>query len=211
MVEGVCVVHGDVTALRSVDLTLTPGSFTAVHGPSGSGKSTLLWALAAATRLSNGTVTLGGVALTDRDRAARLGVALIPQGNGLVGTLTANENLFVAATSSGLSPGEAAERSDEALRALGLEDVGEHLIEELSGGQQQRVAIARALASRPSVLLADEPTSELDSATRERVIAALRRESDRGAIVVMTTNDPVAAQQADVVLTIHEGTLAHEM
>lgn len=122
--------------------------------------------------------------------------------------MTANENVFVAAVSSGLAPGDADERSAESLRTLGLDDVGEHLIEELSGGQQQRVALARALASRPSVLLADEPTSELDSATRERAIAALRGESDRGAIVVMTTNDPVAAQQADVVLTIHEGTLA---
>lgn len=205
--QGMGVAYDAVDALRDVHLDLSPGSFLAVRGPSGSGKSTLLWALAGLVPLSSGSVSLGDVAVTGPDQAARLRIALMPQGNGLVGTLTARENVYVAAVASGLAPKEADRRSGEALERLGLDDVGEHLIEELSGGQQQRAALARALATSPAVLLADEPTSELDSANRERVIAALRDESDRGAVVVMTTNDPVAAEQADVVLHIHEGEL----
>ena len=209
-VRGMSVGYDGVEALREVDLDLPPGSFTAVRGPSGSGKSTLLWALAGLVPLLTGSVSLGDVPIGSADRSTDPGVAMVPQGNGLVGVLTASENIVVAAVSAGLSAKEARARAAGALLAVGLEEVGAHLIEELSGGQQQRVAIARALATSPVVLLADEPTSELDSANRERVIAALRGESERGAIVVMTTNDPVAAEQADAVLHIHEGELTRE-
>ncbi len=199
------VSYGDVVALRDVDVRLHPGQLLAVTGPSGAGKSSLLWALAGATSPSSGGVRFGDVELADRDQAARLGIALIPQGNGLATALTAQENILVPMIAGGTRASEALRRTDEALRLVGLEESGHHLIEELSGGQQQRVALARAFAARATVLLADEPTSDLDAVNRERTMAALRAEAVRGAIVVMSTHDPEAAAQADGELALDEG------
>ncbi len=199
------VSYGDVVALRDVDVRLHPGQMLAVTGPSGAGKSSLLWALAGATSPSSGAVRFGDVELADRDQAARLGIALIPQGNGLATALTAQENILVPMIAGGTRASEARRRTDEALRLVGLEESGHHLIEELSGGQQQRVALARAFAARATVLLADEPTSDLDAVNRERTMAALRAEAARGAIVVMSTHDPEAAGQADGELALDEG------
>ena len=199
------VSYGDVVALRDVAVHLHPGQLLAVTGPSGSGKSSLLWALAGAISPSSGAVRFGDVQLSDRDQAARLGIALIPQGNGLATALTAQENILVPMIAGGTRAAEARRRSDEALRLVGLEESGHHLIEELSGGQQQRVALARAFAARATVLLADEPTSDLDAANRERTMAALRAEAARGAIVVMSTHDPEAAEQTDGELALDEG------
>ena len=199
------VSYGDVVALRDVAVHLHPGQLLAVTGPSGAGKSSLLWALAGAISPSSGAVRFGDVQLSDRDQAARLGIALIPQGNGLATALTAQENILVPMIAGGTRAAEARRRSDEALRLVGLEESGHHLIEELSGGQQQRVALARAFAARATVLLADEPTSDLDAANRERTMAALRAEAARGAIVVMSTHDPEAAEQTDGELALDEG------
>ena len=199
------VSYGDVVALRDVAVHLHPGQLLAVTGPSGSGKSSLLWALAGAISPSSGAVRFGDVQLSDRDQAARLGIALIPQGNGLATALTAQENILVPMIAGGTRAAEARRRSDEALRLVGLEESGHHLIEELSGGQQQRVALARAFAARATVLLADEPTSDLDAVNRERTMAALRAEAARGAIVVMSTHDPEAAGQTDGELALDEG------
>lgn len=206
-VEAISVQYGDVAAIRDVTLTLQPGSLTAIRGASGSGKSTLLWALAGATPLSSGRIRLGEHEVRDRASAAARGIVLMPQGSGLVSTLTAFENVFVAAVRAGFAPPEARRHAVARLSLLGLDEVGTHLVDELSGGQRQRVALSRALASRPAVLLVDEPTSELDSGNRERAIAAMRAESDLGAIVVMTTNDEAAAEQADAVYLIDEGTV----
>ena len=199
------VTYGDVVALRDVAIRLHPGQLLAVTGPSGAGKSSLLWALAGAISPTSGAVRFGDVELADRDQAARLGIALIPQGNGLATALTAQENILVPMIAGGTRAAEARRRTDEALRLVGLEESGHHLIEELSGGQQQRVALARAFAARATVLLADEPTSDLDAVNRERTMAALRAEAARGAIVVMSTHDPEAAEQTDGELALDEG------
>ena len=187
------------------DLVVRPGQLLSVTGPSGAGKSTLLWALAGALRPSRGGVALDGTEIRDREQAAGLEVSIVPQGNGLASSLTATENVLVPLLSAGVDPDEAASRTADALELVGLEESGNHLIEELSGGQQQRVALARAFAARAKVLLADEPTSDLDAANRERIVTALRAEAWRGAIVVMATHDPQAAEQTDGELHLDEG------
>ena len=200
--------YGDQVALDLAglgDLVVRPGQLLSVTGPSGAGKSTLLWALAGALRPTRGEVSLDGTVLADREQAAGLEVSIVPQGNGLASSLTATENVLVPLLSAGVEPAEAAMRTEEALTLVGLEESGNHLIEELSGGQQQRVALARSFAAQAKVLLADEPTSDLDAANRERIVAALRAEAWRGAIVVMATHDPQAAEQTDGELHLDEG------
>ena len=203
--EGLRVEYGDVVAVRDVDLVVHPGQLIAVTGPSGAGKSSLLWALAGALEPAAGRVLLADEPVGRREQAAGRGVALVPQGNGLASSLTAAENVLVPLLATGVPAEEAHRRTLEALTLVGLGESGNHLIEELSGGQQQRVALARAFAARATVLLADEPTSDLDAANRERAVAALRAEADRGAIVVMATHDPEAAEQTDAELHLDEG------
>ena len=203
--EGLSVRYGDLVALRGLELDLGPGSLVAVTGPSGAGKSTLLWALAGALAPTEGRVRYAETVLASREQAAGLGVVIVPQGNGLASSLTASENVVVPLMSTGVAAADAHRRAAAALALVGLEESGSHLIEELSGGQQQRVALARAFAARADVLLADEPTSDLDAANRERTMAALRTEAARGAIVVMATHDPEAAAEADGELHLDEG------
>jgi len=193
--------------LDDVSLTLQPGTFTALTGPSGAGKTTLLWVLAGALRPTGGSVTYAGAHLADREAAAREGVMLVPQGISLVAPLTAQENIVVALMVLGLPADEAYERADRALADVRLSEVGDHLVEELSGGQQQRVSVARALALGKSVVLADEPTSELDAATREPIVELLRAEADAGAVVLMATHDAWCADQADAEYHLDEGRL----
>jgi putative ABC transport system ATP-binding protein len=196
---------GVIRAVHPVDVRLTGGTFLAVTGPSGAGKSSLLWALGAALTPATGTVTFDGESVTTREAAAALGIALIPQGNGLAGSLSAEENVLVPLLTRRVPPADAARRTADALRLVGLEESGRHLVDELSGGQQQRVALARAFAQQASVILADESTSDLDAGNRERMIAALRGESHRGAVVVLATHDPEAAAEADAELALDEG------
>ena len=203
--ESVRVEYGDLVAVHDVDLVVHPGQLISVTGPSGAGKSSLLWALAGALEPAAGRVLLADEPVSGRERAAARGVALVPQGNGLASSLTAAENVLVPLLSAGVPADEAHRRTADALTLVGLEESGNHLIEELSGGQQQRVALARAFAARATVLLADEPTSDLDAANRERAVAALRAEANRGAIVVMATHDPEAAEQTDAELHLDEG------
>ena len=209
LVQGIEVRYGDgasqVVAVQPVDLMLHPGQLLAVTGPSGAGKSSLLWALGAALRPSAGRVVLAGTELSGREQAAAQGVVVVPQGNGLASSLTAAENVLVPLLAGGVAADEAARRTTDALTLVGHEESGNHLIEELSGGQQQRVALARAFAAQARVLLADEPTSDLDAANRERMVAALRAEAERGAVVVMATHDPEAAAQTDGELHLDEG------
>ncbi len=147
------------------------------------------------------------MAITGREVAVRCQVALIPQGNALATVLTARENIFLTLSATGAATAEAARATNNVLDEVGLGESGDHLVEELSGGQQQRVAVARGLAARARVLLADEPTSELDHVNRERVLTLLRAEAARGAVVIMATHDPEAAQQADTEVGLDEGHL----
>ena len=202
--EGLAVRYGDVRALEPLDLQLDRGTFVAVVGPSGAGKTTLLWALAGALRPSAGTVRWRDDEVLPTD-SIRPDFALMPHGHALATALTAAENIRIPLLAAGAEPRQADRRTTEALRTVGLEDSGNHLVEELSGGQQQRVALARVLARRVDLALVDEPTSDLDASNRMRVVAALRAEAARGALVVMTTHDPEAAAEADLVLEIHQG------
>jgi len=203
--DSVEVRYGGLVAVAELSLTVPAGRILAVTGPSGAGKSSLLWLMAGALEPDRGRVLFDGAPVGDRPAAAARGVALIPQGNGLAAVLTAHENIVVPLLDGGRNAGEADARARAALEVVGLEEWAEHLVEELSGGQQQRVAVARALATAPAVLLADEPTSDLDGRNREVVLAALRSAADRGAVVVLATHDPEAAAAADGELALDAG------
>jgi putative ABC transport system ATP-binding protein len=209
---GLGVTYGGTVAVQPLDLRVPAGRMLSVTGPSGAGKSSLLWALGCALRPAaaavSGTVLVGGSVVSDRDGAARAGVVLVPQRNGLAGSLSAEENVLVPLLALRVPAPEASRRVDESLARVGLAEFGRHLVDQLSGGQQQRVALARAFALRATVLLADESTSDLDAGNRELMIAALREEASRGAAVVLATHDPEAAAQTDGVLALDEGAAA---
>ena len=197
--------HGGAPVLRGVSVEARPGEILAVTGTSGAGKTTLLSGMAGLLPPAQGEVVVDGAALGDRDHAVSLGVVLIPQDNGLAAILTAAENISVAVIATGGTPAEARRRTAESLEPLGLSGQANQLIEELSGGQQQRTAIARGLALRGDVLLADEITSELDAANRQKVLELLRSEAARGAAVVFATHDPEAAAACDRELHLVDG------
>lgn len=201
-VRELSVSYGEVAALRGVSLSAGPGEFVAITGHSGAGKTTLINAIAGIVPLASGQVDLGQGRDTSRDLDT---VAIIPQGNGLASVLTAYENVLAPLRARGHDAQVAAERAVEALRSVGLGESGSHLVEELSGGQQQRAAVARGLALGARILLADEPTSELDHDNRERVLELMRAQADAGAIVLMTTHDPEAAERADRVIQLDDG------
>ena len=205
-VSNLDVRYGRVVAVHEVTFTVPPGGMLAVTGPSGAGKSSLLWALAGAATFS-GMIEVDGVPIRDRADAARREIALVPQGNGLPSLLTAEENVLVPLLGAGVPATAAQLRARAALTLLGLDQSADHLVEELSGGQQQRVALARALAAAPRVLLADEPTSDLDAPNRQRVLTALRAEADAGAVVVMATHDAEAAAELDAELALDDGVM----
>jgi putative ABC transport system ATP-binding protein len=205
-VENASIAYGaGEPVLRDVSVSVRPGEMLAVTGPSGAGKTTLLAAMAGLLPPVRGRVLIDGEPLGDRDHAVSLGVVLIPQENGLAAILTAAENIAVAMLATGRTPAEARRGTADALERVGLAGHGDQLIEELSGGQQQRTAIARGLALSGDVLLADEVTSELDAANRQRVIELLRGEADRGAAVIFATHDPEAAAACDRELHLLDG------
>ena len=196
---------GDTTALDRVGLEVRAGEFVAVTGHSGAGKTTLLSVLAGLVRPDAGTVLVDGVPVDGAASATGAGVTVIPQGNGLAAVLTAHENVLLPLLARGADAGQAPGRASAALAAVGLGEAHGHLVEELSGGQQQRVAVARGLALATAVLLADEPTSELDHTNREVVLDLLRARAQEGAAVVMATHDPEAASRADRVVHLDDG------
>jgi putative ABC transport system ATP-binding protein len=206
---GLSVTYGETVAVHPMDLLVPGGRTLSVTGPSGAGKSSLLWALARAlhpaTATVTGTVLVSGSLLKDREGAARAGVVLVPQGNGLSGTLSAEESILVPLLALRVPAREALRRVTDSLARVGLTESRRHLVDQLSGGQQQRVALARAFALRPAVLLADESTSGLDAGNRELMLAALREEAARGASVVLATHDLEAAAETDASLALDEG------
>ena len=211
-VDQVTVGYGELIAVSDVSFRVPPGFVLAISGPSGAGKSSLLWAIAGAVPVTSGQVEVDGLVITDRPTAAAHGVVLIPQGNGLARVLTARENLSMPLLADRRpADDEALDELDraieQALTQVGLEESGDHLVEELSGGEQQRVAVARGIAQQGRVILADESTSELDSTNRERVLELLRAEADRGAAVVIATHDPNVADSADGHALMDEGRL----
>jgi len=218
-VRGLARTYGEgtaaVRALAGVDLTFPARTFTAVMGPSGSGKSTFLTCAAGLERPSEGRVLVAGQDLTDwdeedRTRFRRERIGFVFQGFHLMPYLTAEQNVGLPQRLAGHRPDRARVRA--LLARVGLADRAGHLPAELSGGQQQRVAIARALVTDPAVVLADEPTGALDSATAHEVLGLLREcVAELGQTVVMVTHDPVAAACADTVVFLVDGRVAGTM
>src|SRR5450755_865122 len=178
--------------LDGIDLTVAAGESLAVTGPSGSGKTSLLAIISGLAAPAGGEVYLDGTRLTGF-AGPSAGVALVLQGYGLVSLLTAAENIEVALRAAGLPARAAQSAARAALEQLGLLDHAGQIVEELSGGQQQRVAVARALALQPRLLIADEPTAELDPAARAVVLARMFDVAATGGSLVVATHDPEVA------------------
>jgi len=202
-----------VHALSKVDLEIRSGDMVAIQGPTGGGKSTLLQLLGALDRPSNGTIALGGQLLSQLGDA-KLGairgseIGFVFQHFNLIPTLTALENVETALVPLGVSAEERRSRATQALESVGLGERGGHLPSELSGGQQQRVAIARAIVKRPAVLLADEPTGNLDEETRDEIMNLLEGLwRDQGLTLVIVTHDSAVAKRAQRRLHIKQGSV----
>ncbi|QHT55626.1 ABC transporter ATP-binding protein [Cellulomonas sp. H30R-01] len=206
---GDAVVH----ALRDVDVHAAPGELVVVRGRSGSGKTSLLHVLGGLEKPSAGRVVVDGADLTALDpeqvlELRRTRIAYVFQAFGLIPVLSAAENVEVPLRILRTDPAERDRRVAEALAAVGLERHAAQRPAELSGGQQQRVAIARALVHRPAVLLADEPTGQLDSGTAAVVMDLLvDLVHGHGVAAVVTTHDPLMAERADRLVELHSGTL----
>jgi putative ABC transport system ATP-binding protein len=200
-----------VQVLRGIDLTLAAGEFVAVTGPSGSGKSTLLHHAAGLDRPTSGTVRVCGQDLTplsDDARALlrRRRIGLVFQAFHLVDVLTAEENVSLPLAIAGARDVEARSRAAVALQRVGLAHRGRHRPGQMSGGEQQRVAVARAIVADPPILLADEPTGNLDSDSSKRIMILLRDLVDRlGVSLLLVTHDPACAGMADRVVHLRDG------
>jgi putative ABC transport system ATP-binding protein len=204
-----------VQALRGVDIDVRDRELVAVMGPSGSGKSTLMHLLAGLDKPTSGTVTIGGIEITTLDDAQltalrRKHIGFIFQFFNLLPMLDVEENVLLPVSIAGEKPDKA--WLDELLDRVGLVARRRHVPSELSGGEQQRVAIARALVTRPTILLADEPTGNLDSATSGGILQLMRDSVDSyGQTTVMVTHDPRAASIADRILFIADGLIVEEL
>jgi putative ABC transport system ATP-binding protein len=199
-----------VEILRGIDISIPRGQFVAIMGPSGSGKSTLLGLLAGLDNATSGSVLLDGVDITglSEDQMAEVRgrkIGFVFQSFQLIPTLTAEENVLLPAELAGAGS-EAIHRARELLTRVGLADRLDHYPVQLSGGEQQRVALARAFITKPPILLADEPTGNLDGRTGEQVLELLLELNRReGATLVMVTHDAALAANADRVITLRDG------
>ncbi|NIR86720.1 ABC transporter ATP-binding protein [Candidatus Bathyarchaeota archaeon] len=204
---------GEVTirALRGVNIKLQKGEFVVVMGPSGSGKTTLLNLVGALDRPTRGKVYIDGkdlTAMNERELTTlrRNKIGFLFQFYNLIPVLTAFENIELPMIIAGVPKKKMQERTQELLEIIGLVERANHRPDELSGGEQQRIAIARALANQPSIVLADEPTGDLDTATGSEVMEVLREMSKREKVTpIVVTHDPVIAKMADRILKMRDG------
>ncbi|OGQ87085.1 MAG: macrolide ABC transporter ATP-binding protein [Deltaproteobacteria bacterium RIFOXYD12_FULL_56_24] len=200
-----------VQAVAGVDLTMHQGEFVCLAGPSGSGKSTLLHLIGTLDQPSSGTIHFGGRDISGLSRSAsalfrRTAVGFVFQTFNLIPVLTAFENVEYVLLLQGIGAAERNKRVTMMLDAVGLAELAQRRITDLSGGQQQRVAVARALIGNPSLVLADEPTGNLDSATGESIIALLRRlNEERGTTVLYSSHDPRIIAWADRLILLQDG------
>lgn len=204
-----------VQALRGADLSVNRGEFVAIMGPSGCGKSTLLHLLGGLDSPDAGEIFLDGMKVdglseTAWARLRRKRIGYVFQAFNLVPNLTAADNVELPALLGGASSRDAAGRRQSLLDRLGIGDRASAMPSQLSGGEQQRVAIARALVNRPDVLLADEPTGNLDSQTTREVMAVVKSFHDEGQTTVLVTHDPRVASSADRVVRMRDGAVASE-
>jgi putative ABC transport system ATP-binding protein len=208
--------HVAVHALQGISLTVERGEFVAVMGPSGSGKSTLMNILGCLDRPTEGTYVLGGedVSRLSKNELASVRnrkIGFVFQSYNLLPRLTAVKNVMLPLLYNGhnhLSDKECYERAIDVLETVGLGDRVHHRPNELSGGQQQRVAIARALINNPSIILADEPTGNLDTQASEEIVALLHQLHDQGATIVMVTHEPGLADHAERIIHLLDGQIA---
>jgi putative ABC transport system ATP-binding protein len=203
---------GPVHALRNVSLQIDPGAYLAIRGPSGCGKSTLLHILGCVDTPTSGTLQFDGrsvEALPDAERSTirLLSIGFVFQRFFLLPMLTAAENIEVPQAEAGVGRGDRRRRTAELLEYVGLAHRADHRPSQLSGGEAQRVAVARALANRPRLLLADEPTGELDRATGDQIAGLLDRVHADGTAVVIVTHDPAIADRAQKTLFMRDGTV----
>ncbi len=219
--EGVVRIHwspsGEVHALKGVDAVLPTGSLTAISGPSGSGKTSLLRIFAAQDRPTAGTALIAGESLATlsgrrlrRLRRRHIGYVFATPPDNLSPHLDVEEHLARAGRLRGLPRRDSAQEGEELLDLLGLGDRRRHRPGQLSGGEQQRLAFAQAVVGRPALVVADEPTGELDSATSEDLLQTVHGLTRRGSTVVIATHDPQAAAVADQVLHMRSGSIGSE-
>jgi putative ABC transport system ATP-binding protein len=205
-----------VHALKGINMELNKGEFVAFMGPSGSGKTTLLNLIGVLDKPSKGKIFVDDIDLTSLKekqltKLRRSTIGFIFQFYNLIPVLSAFENVELPMLIAGVPTKEREGRAKELLAMVGLSDRINHRPDELSGGEQQRVAIVRALANRPSIVLADEPTGDLDSKTGKEVVQALRDLSNReGATVIVVTHDPTVAAMASRVFEMRDGTIVKE-
>ena len=205
-----------VEALRGVNLEVPRGQFVALVGPSGSGKSTLLNLVGGLDRLTEGQLTVDGEELTTCSEAVltehrRRRVGFVFQSFNLLPRLTALENVALPLMFTGVPQGERLDSARQMLAAVGLQGRLEHRPSQLSGGEQQRVAIARALMGQPSIILADEPTGNVDSTTGQEIMDLLRRlNREEGVTLMLVTHDPDAAAYADRIVHLRDGRICDE-
>lgn len=203
-----------VEALKGVDLSIQAGEFVAIMGPSGSGKSTLLHLMGGLDKPTSGEVILAGKPLSQLNdyelaRIRRLKVGFVFQFYNLIPTLTAAENIALPLLIDGVPLRRYRERLDELLELVNLSDRAQHKPDQLSGGQQQRVAIARAFVNQPEIVLADEPTGNLDTRSGTAILELLQRSRiELGATIVIVTHDPRAASYAQRVIFLRDGKIA---
>lgn len=201
-----------VYAVRDVSLSVAPGELLAIVGRSGSGKTTLLNLIAGLDRPDEGAVFLDGREITSASEAEltalrRGHIGFVFQSFGLLPLLSAAENIALALRIAGASGRDEAQRTRELLAMVGLSARAGHRPYELSGGEQQRVAVARALANRPRLLIADEPTGELDTVTGAQIFALLQQAASEGVTIVMATHDPLIVDYAHRVVEMADGRL----
>ncbi|MAO82483.1 MAG: ABC transporter ATP-binding protein [Myxococcota bacterium] len=205
-----------VEALRGLDLSIEPGEFTAIMGPSGSGKTTLLNLIGGMDTPTSGRVTVSGkevssMSKTERSDLRRDHVGFIFQSYNLIPVLTAQENTEFVLLLQGKSEAERNQRAREILKAVGLEGMEGRRPAELSGGQQQRVAVARAIATKPTIVLADEPTANLDSETKAELIGLMRRmNEEEGVTFLFSTHDHEIIDVARRVVTLRDGQVSSD-
>jgi putative ABC transport system ATP-binding protein len=202
-------------ALSNIHLEIKPGEYVSIAGPSGCGKSTLLSLLGLLDSPTEGAYWLNGQPVADLSPAARARIrnreiGFIFQSFNLIGDLTVQENVELPLTYRGMKTAERRQRVGEALEKVGMAHRARHLPSQLSGGQQQRVAVARAVAGRPLILLADEPTGNLDSRSGEAVMELLRDLHRGGATLCMVTHDPRYARHADRTVHLFDGRVVEE-
>ena len=203
-----------VPVLEDITFEICDGEFLALMGPSGSGKSTLLNILAGIDKADSGTVTIGGVDIsslseTDLAQWRAVNVGFIFQFYNLMPVLTAYENVELPLLLTGLSRRERREHVEMALAVVNLQDRMDHYPSQLSGGQQQRVAIARAVVTDPTILVADEPTGDLDRVSAEDVLGLMGRlNKEFGKTIIMVTHDPRAAERAHLVRHLEKGVMS---